>query len=272
MLKPYIIFNGYSYFILCQEPEFDVSLIGIDRDKVLYLDIINDNEIMNISYSHNIKDFNSVIEEKYTIALDIFIDTTFRLTEILPTPFFEIISEYSDGDDTITVNHNFNDLNEYILDYDDYYFFNINEYYKSIDEGKFFRSYLIINIPSLVLSRNPDVEIALRTFFSVDELEKMRYDINPVDNTLSMTIKTFYLHSSEALLNELLRVLDSHSTNNKHPIDVSVVNTDHPAIRSVGEVYINLTFDMLYAKRQLLAIFMNLKALIENDSRITIFY
>lgn len=272
MLKPYILYNGKSYFILCREHEFDVDSIGINRDKVLFLDNINNDEIMSISYNNGVQDFNNTIEEKYKIALDIFIDSNFRSTNHLPAPLFEIVSEYSDGDNTYTINQNFNDLQEYIDERLEYYLFNLDEYYESIHQERFFRSYFMINIPALVLSRNDEVYSAMNTFFSIDELEKMQYHINSDDKTFSMTIKTYYIRSSEIHLNELFRVLDNHTSNNKHPIGVSVVNTDHPAIRSVGEIYINLTFEIPFMKKQLLAIFMNLKALINEECRITVFH
>lgn len=264
MFKPYLIYNGERYLALCTEHDF--SGHPMNHHDIVFIDSISDDIILDITCSISASIFNRSLEDRYSIASDIRLSNSeyYGVKDV-----FSIITQRTtDMFDIDEHEYLFLQLNDFVTDHGDCFVFDMVSFMDSIDMKGIFRVYLVLNLPSIIMNKDDIIYDSLSTFFGVEWMYDFNYELS--ENDYMIEFKSYYMHPQREMIDRLIGEVESYNASSKHPIKLATNNTNHPMIRSIGEIQVKLTFEKNMFKKQLFFIFRSIKNLLEEDVAIKI--
>jgi hypothetical protein len=263
MFKPYLIYNGTSYLSLCTKDEYHIDDVS---GELIFIDEIIDDIILDISCSLKAANFNSALENRYSIVTDIRMSNSeyYGVKDV-----FSIITQRTT--DLVEIDEHeylFPELNEYVIDYGDYFIFDMERFLDDIDMKGIFRLYLVLNLPSIIINKDDTVYDSIGTFFGKEWMYDFNYELG--DGDYRIEFKTFYMHPQKMLVDQLIEEVESYNASSKHPIIIKTNSNNHPMIRNIGEIDVRMLFEKKMFKKQLFFVFRTLKLLLEEDVTIKI--
>lgn len=261
MHKPLLLYNGKHYIALCTSSDYTNSICPISHKNITFIDSLTSNTILDITCTTEVSEFNTYIEEMFSIAMDI------KVTKSMAydiDDYFSIVTHVNiDGIQHDTHEYYFNSIMPYIIEYDTHSVFNLHDFLNDIDTEQLYRMFLILNIPCIVLNRNDDILNALSTFFTNEDLRKFEYEFG--EGLYVIEFKTYYHGTRTLTINDLISDIEDLNQTLHRKIHLSVNNNDNPFIRSIGEIHVSLSFQPDIFKKQLFHVFLKLKEIMKHD-------
>lgn len=269
MIKPYLIYNGDTYFALCTMSDYSETLCPISIKEITFLDDVISNTLFGIACTEEISCFNYQIEEKLGMVMDVRLDNT------IPNDYhdlFSITTHVNVNEEKEVDILSFDEIEEFIEDYGTHFIFNLLEYLYTVDVSIIFRLFIDINIPSIALNRCPSVYSAFTTFFDDDAMSRFEYSIN--DGMVMLTLIGWYADVNHAIepLRALMDRVNVHNSNSNNTIHMTANDCSYSMnsiYTGIGEMEVTLSFDRDMLRKQLFIIFMEIKKLI-HDRKVSI--